>query len=185
MKDLRLKHPKSIIIAYLSINSIRNKFETFSHMTKNHVGVLVFAETKLDSTFPQKQFLLNGFKRPYPLYVTSNSGGILVYVNDQVPSKEIKSVPIPNDIQAIPIELNLRKCKCLLLPHLQTALTKRRIFIDQIEKISDSLSNSIEKSLMFGDFHMELTNILNSFIENNGLYSLITPPTCFKSSTVA
>ena len=35
MKNLRLKNPKNVIIAYLNINSVRNKFETFSHMMKN------------------------------------------------------------------------------------------------------------------------------------------------------
>ena len=56
--------------------------------------------------------------------------------------------------------------------------------MDQLEKISDSLSNSIKNCLIFGDFNMEVTsNILSSFIESNGLYSLIKSQTCFKSST--
>ena len=85
-------------------------------MIKNHVDVLALAETKLDSTFPQQQFILDGFKQPYHLDETSNSGEILVYVNNQTSPMEINSLPIPNDIQAIPIESNLIKCKWLLFP---------------------------------------------------------------------
>ena len=56
--------------------------------------------------------------------------------------------------------------------------------MDQLEKISDSLSNSIKNCLIFGDFNVEVTsNILSSFIESNGLYSLIKSLTCFKSFT--
>ena len=85
-------------------------------MMKNYVDVLVIAETKLDSSFPQQQFLLNGFKQPYRLDVTSNSGGLLVYVNDQIPSKETKSVSIPNDMQVTPTELNLRNANGYCFP---------------------------------------------------------------------
>ena len=103
-----------------------------------------------------------------------NSGGLLVYVNDQVPSKEIKSVSIPNDIQAIPIELNLRKCKWLLLSIYKLPSQNKVYFMDQLKKISDSLLNSIKNCLIFGDFNMDVTsNMLSSFIESNGLYSLI------------
>ena len=145
---------------------------------------MVLAETKRDSSFPIHQFRLDGFKQPYRLDVTSNSGGIFVFVNDQIPSKEIKSVSIPSDIQAIPIELNLRKCKWLFLPIYKPPSQNEVYFIDQLEKISDSLASSINNCLILGDFNMEVTsNKLSSFIENNGLYSLIKSPTCFKSPT--
>ena len=151
MKDFRLKHPKNAIIAYLNINSVRKKFETFSYMMKNYVDVFVMVETKLDSSFPMQQFLLDGFKQPYRLDVTSNSGGLLVYVNDQIPSKEIKSVSIPSDIQEISIELNLRRCKWLMLPIYKPPSQNEVYFIDQLEKTSESLSNSIKNCLILGD----------------------------------
>ena len=30
IRDLRIKYPKNVVISYLNINSIRNKFENFS-----------------------------------------------------------------------------------------------------------------------------------------------------------
>ena len=36
LKSLRLKYPKNIIIGYININSIRNKFESFSMMVKDY-----------------------------------------------------------------------------------------------------------------------------------------------------
>ena len=80
LKLLRLKYPKNIIISYININSIRNKFTGFSEMIGENIDILVISETKIDASFPTSQFLINGFKSPYRLDVSGNSGGILVYV---------------------------------------------------------------------------------------------------------
>ena len=59
LKDLhrfRIKHPKNVIVSYININSIRNKFENFLDFIDKKVDVLVFAETKLDSNFSKAQF---------------------------------------------------------------------------------------------------------------------------------
>ena len=69
MKKLRLKHPKNVIVAYLNINSIGNKFTNFSQMINKNVDVLYIAETKLEETFPKQQFVLEGYKEPYRRYI--------------------------------------------------------------------------------------------------------------------
>ena len=78
LKLFRLKYPRNVIISYININSIRNKFSGFSEMIGENVDILVIAETKIDSSFPTSQFLIDGFKSPYRLDVSGNSGGILV-----------------------------------------------------------------------------------------------------------
>ena len=47
------------IIGHLNINSIRNKFEMLSMSVAQYVDILMLSETKLDSTFPLIQFLIN------------------------------------------------------------------------------------------------------------------------------
>ena len=59
--------------------------------------------------------------------MTANSEGILAYVNDQIPLMEMNPLPIPNDIQAIPIEINLRKCKWLFSPSIKHLLKMKDI----------------------------------------------------------
>ena len=44
-------------------------------------------ETKLDSSFPESQFLLEGMKKPYRLDVSAKTGAKLVVVNKDIPSK--------------------------------------------------------------------------------------------------
>ena len=114
LKLLRLKYPRNVIISYININSIRNKFSGFSEMIGENVDILVIAETKIDSSFPTSQFLIDGFKSPYRLDVSRHSGGILVYVRDSLLSKYVKLVGTPPDIQVVPIEISIRKQKWLI-----------------------------------------------------------------------
>ena len=59
--------PGLSIIGHLNINSIHNKFEMLSMSVVQYVDILVLSETKLDSTFPSIQFLINSFSVPHRL----------------------------------------------------------------------------------------------------------------------
>ena len=63
LKRLRLR--KGLALAYLNINSIRNKFELLTPIVLDSVDILVIAETKLDSNFATNQFVMDGFNQPY------------------------------------------------------------------------------------------------------------------------
>ena len=103
-----------------------------------------------------------------------------MFVNEQIPSKELKKIKLPMGLQAIPIELNLRKCKWLLLPIYRLPLQNENQFVSQIQRIIDGYIKTIPNSLIFGDFNLDTSNAkLSSLIENNGLYSMIKTPTCF------
>ena len=72
------------IIGHLNINSIRNKFEMLSMSVAQYVDILMLSETKLDSTFPSIQFLINGLSVLHRLDQNSKGGGILLYVRDKI-----------------------------------------------------------------------------------------------------
>ena len=106
---LREKHPNRVIIGHININSIRNKFDHLIAITKENVDVLI-SETKLDESFPSTQFNNDGYNI---LRSDRNAkgGGILVYMQDDIPCKII---PMRNStIEGFFIELKLRKKKCL------------------------------------------------------------------------
>ena len=46
LKRLRLNHPRNIIIGYLNINSVRNKFENFSQMIKTDLDVIIIQSNR-------------------------------------------------------------------------------------------------------------------------------------------
>ena len=84
LKNFCISYPNNMIIGHLNINSIRNKFEMLSLPIAQYVDILMLSETKLDSTFPSTQFLINGFSVPHRLDRNNKGGGILLYVRDKI-----------------------------------------------------------------------------------------------------
>ena len=104
-----------LFISYININSIGNKLTLLSDLLLNQVDLLAIGETKLDESFPNSQFVLDGFKKPYRLDKTSNSGGLLLYIRSNLPSRELKDFLCPTSLQAIPIEMTLKDRKWLII----------------------------------------------------------------------
>ena len=72
-----MKNPNNIIFSYININSIRNQFDNLCDSISKNVDVLSVAETKLDASFPNSQFLILGFHEPMRLDKTSKRGRML------------------------------------------------------------------------------------------------------------
>ena len=78
LKSLKEKYPTNIVLGYLNINSIRNKFENLQTLIDGKVDVLAIAETKLDASFTSNQFTMEGYKKPLRLDCSGSSGGLLL-----------------------------------------------------------------------------------------------------------
>ena len=61
IKNQCLRDPNTVVIGHLDINSFQNKFETFAEFIEDF-NILLISESKLDDTFPDKQFHINDFK---------------------------------------------------------------------------------------------------------------------------
>ena len=66
----------------------------------------MISETKLDPSFPNGQFHIHGFSEPYRFDRNGNSGGILLYIREDIPSKLIVT---KMRIEGVFVEINLRK----------------------------------------------------------------------------
>ena len=95
LKGLRLSNPKNVILSYLNVNSIRNKFENLREIIKQNVDVLAVAETKIEASFPSAQYFFEEYHSPYRLDISRKSGGLLVHVKATIPSRPL-SLPSPN-----------------------------------------------------------------------------------------
>ena len=104
----RSRNPNRILIAPLNINSLRNKFEILKETVTNKVDILLISKTKLDSSLPLNQFHVDGFTTPCRLDRNQNGGGIMLYIEEDVPSKSLTEIKLDNEIENIFIEINLR-----------------------------------------------------------------------------
>ena len=64
LNSLRKDNLDKLIFAHLNINSIRNKFNYLSEQIRGNVDILLVSETKVDDSFPQGQFVIDGFSAP-------------------------------------------------------------------------------------------------------------------------
>ena len=74
----------------------------------------IVSETKLDDSFPTKQFVMSGFYKPCRLDPCSNGGGFLLYVRNDLPSCLLSEYTPPENVEYKFAEINIRKKKCIL-----------------------------------------------------------------------
>ena len=61
-----------LVISHLNTKSLRNKFDSLKLLVKDSFDVLMISETKLDETFPEGQFPIDGFNPPYRMDRNTN-----------------------------------------------------------------------------------------------------------------
>ena len=88
LKALKTKNSKRLVFGNLNINTINNKFEQLKYIIKNNIDVLIVTETKLDSSFPSGQFLIDGFAKLFPRDRNKTGGDVIIFIRDDIPSKE-------------------------------------------------------------------------------------------------
>ena len=142
---------------------------------------MIFAETKIDSSFPTARFSAKGYHKPYRLDVSEKSGGILVYINFSIPSRQLHCGNLNLSIQAVPFEINLRKGKWLVIPVYRPPSQKSEYFSNESDKMIDYFSVNYDNLAIIGDFNLDpSTGLLKHFMNNNALCNLINVNTCFK-----
>ena len=116
LRNLRSKIVGNLISSDLNINSTRNKIEKLWEQVAGNVNVICIAETKLDPSFPNSQFLTPDFHKPLRMDVSSRRVGLLVSIkSSSLASKILTKFKLANNIQIMPFELNLRKEKWLFV----------------------------------------------------------------------
>ena len=96
----------------MNINSIRNKLEALKQIIKNNLDILVVSESKLDHTFPDKQFSMGRYRtiRQDREHNGHFGGGIIIFILEDIPCKELMFQP-DKEIEGMFLEINLRKIK--------------------------------------------------------------------------
>ena len=82
-------------------------------LLSHNLDLLVINETKLDNSFPNAQFQINGYKG---LRKDRNNfcGGLLLCINEDIPSKQIHTTLLEG-LESMCIGMNSRKRKWLVI----------------------------------------------------------------------
>ena len=182
IRDLRTKNPKKVTMGHLNINSIPNKFEGIMDLVSNQLDIFLISETKIDSSFPDAQFSHGGYSKPHRKdRILGGGGGLLLYVNDNIPSRQLTEHVIPDDIEIMCVEINLKKQKWVLLGIYRPPKMNEKYFLDHLSRVIDVYSRKYDKIVIMGDFNLEPTDEpIESLCNTYNLYNLVKEKTCFK-----
>ena len=75
----------------------------------------------MDASFPNSQFIIDGYSPPFRYDRNKLGGGVLIYIRDDIPCKELSEHKFPVDIEGIFIEMKLRKTKWLIIGHFSSS----------------------------------------------------------------
>ena len=117
----------------------------------------MISETKVDGSFPDGQFFLDGFGTPFHLNQNRNGGGIVLSIRNDIPAKVVFRDDRP--IESFYVQLNFRKKKWLSICSYNPKHSSVESHLDCLSKSIDSLSPKYDNFVLLGDF--------NSYMEDS------------------
>ena len=126
-----------------------------------------------------QQFSIDGYTQ-YRCDRNSEGGGVIIYIREDLPSRELKSST--KEIEGIIIEMNIRNNKWLLFGGYNPEKSKIDIFLEKLQFLIDQYINNYENVLILGDFNSEITEEkMKSFCDIYSLKNIVRGPTCYKN----
>ena len=161
---------------------MRNKFPSFQQIVLSKTDILLLSETKINNSFPNCQFLAEGFKM-YRKDRTKTGGGLSLYVNENLPGKITNSYKFKENSEIILFEFSVSNKKWLLLGNYRPPSQNDFSFISKLNLALNFFSPMYENFLLLGDVNLSTENPnLKNFMCSFDLESLINSPTCYKST---
>ena len=93
---------------------------------------------------PPEQFSIEGYTEPIRLDRNRNGGGLVFFIRDDLPCKELKSHELPKDVEGIFIEIRIRNNKWLIMGGYNPHKEKISYFLNSVEKKLDKLLPSYD-----------------------------------------
>ena len=153
LKKIQINNVNRVVIGHVNINSIRNKFDMLSSMVKDNIDIIIVLEIKLDFSFLQAQFRIEGYAPPFRYDRNSHGGGIILFIRGDIPRKLISITPL-KDFEGIFVELNFRKKKILLY----CSYNPHKNLISNHLNILGTSEHSC--NISFADFHSKFLYLL-------------------------
>ena len=132
--NLRKDFSKNPILSYLNINSLGGKFDNLREFCfKTEVDILCIDETKIDPSYPDSQFHIDGYQfPPFRKDRNKHGAGNTVYVRNGIITKRIKHFD-EGFGETIYLEFTLSKKKwCVLFVYRPAKNSNKALFFNEI-----------------------------------------------------
>ena len=129
-----------------------------------------------------QQFAIECYSLPYRFDRNANGGGVITYVREDIPCKELTTHSFSSHMEGIVLEINLRKTMCRVFGVYNNSKLNIDILLSKLGPILDQYMSKFDNFLLLGDFNSETHEIgMIEFCNIYNLQNLITDPTCFKN----
>ena len=186
-KSQRNKNKDNPFIAYLNINSLRNKIHDLRTMIYDIAPeVLTISETKLDDTFPDAQFIIDGYINPGNLRRDRNKygGGLITYIKRGIPHKRLPKME-PTNSEVTCIELTFGKRKWGYVAVYRPPNENVNVFFANLSMCLEQITNQYDHIIITGDININTRDdncpgyqIYRNFLDTFSLKNLIKSDTC-------
>ena len=133
-----------LIIDNLNVNSMH-----FKDINTKKVDILIITVTKINNSFPLNQFVTSGYSKPYRLCRSRCAGRVIKNIRNDIPSKKLKFLNMPENMEKIFTETNFFKdCGCY--PPSQ----RNQYFFNHLGNALDKFSQHYERFLLARVFNV-------------------------------
>ena len=183
LRTLKNENKKRPVICHLNINSIRYKFDELREILDDKlVDMLIISETKIDSSFNDNLFQVEGYKTERRDR-TAHGGGLMTFVRSDLPFKRRKDLEC-EELETICYELAMAKRKWGIIGSYRQPSMKNQTFESDMTKCLDKMFIHYENLICIGDLNYDILRNdkcqpLNNIYDNFSLDCIIKEPTCF------
>ena len=181
--DARKKHTKNFLICHLNINSLRYKYDEIKDILLDKVvDCLIISETKLDSSFKDSIFEVDGYKLQRRDR-TDHGGGIATFMRADIPARRRFDIECKT-LENIVYEVTLDKTKWLIYAIYRPPSMANDIFTNHMHILLDKGSKFIENYMVIGDLNYDIltpdkSQVLDDLCDIFDLANIVKNPTCF------
>ena len=164
IKLIRSGNRKEYIMANLSVNSLPSKFEEIKEwLTEGVFDILSIQETKIDRTFPNSQFHVDGYKlfrRDRP----KGGGGLAVFIRDNISATRKKITT--TSVESLLFDLHIGQRRFALVSAYKPPPVNNAIFSTEMTTVLEQAMSFCENVICLGDLNCD---ILNPLMNNHQL----------------
>ena len=177
---IRKRNLYKLVAAHLNINSLSLKFDSLAQKITGNIDILMISEIKLVNSFPEGQFLIEGYSKPYRIDRNRHGRGIMLYVRPDIPSKLLPTELLP--MEDFYVEINLEKKKWLLCCSFHPNKNTIKSHIEILHKGLALYLFKYENFIVLGDFNVGMDNSdITVFWDTYDLKCLTKEPACYKN----
>ena len=188
---LRVQYHNHPLIGFLNINSLRHKIVDLRIIVEKFLpDILVIEETKLNSEFKMKTFLMNNYQTPMRRDRNEFGGGLMQYVRKGVVCSRVPLFEVAS-LELICSELTVNKKKWIIYSIYRPP--EPRDLDSFFSALSISLNSALDKYdnvILMGDININTfdkedgaNQKLVNFCDVFGLSDLVTAKTCFTKTS--